>query len=88
MDEKQPVQYTVREVSPEVDLRLREAAALEEVSLNQAALRALARGLGVDGNRVRYRSLGEMVRRAPKTGLKAWRKALSEQDEVNPADWR
>jgi HEAT repeat protein len=88
MNERQPVQYTVRDVSAEVDLRLREAAALEEVSLNQAALRALARGLGVDGTPVRYRSLGGIVRRAPKTGIKAWRQALREQDKVNPADWR
>ncbi len=88
MNEKQPAQYTVRDVPAEVDIRLREAAALEDVSLNQAALRALARGLGVDGTPVRYRALGDIVRRAPKTGVKPWRSALSEQDKVNPADWR
>jgi len=88
MKEKQSVQYTVRDVSAEVDNRLREAAALEDLSLNQAALRALARGLGVDGAPVRYRSLGDIVRSAPKTGLKAWRSALQEQDTVNEADWR
>lgn len=88
MNEKQPVQYTVRDVSAEIDLRLRETAALEEVSLNQAALRALGRGLGVDGTPVRYRSLKDIVRRAPKAGLAGWRKALRDQDKVNPADWR
>jgi hypothetical protein len=88
MQKTQPVQYTVRDVPVEVDTRLRETAALEDLSLNQAALRALARGLGVDGTPVRYRSLGEMVRRVPKTGVKAWRSALRDQDKVNPADWR
>jgi hypothetical protein len=88
MRAKQLVQYTVRDVSAAVDTRLREVAVLEEVSLNQAVLRALARGLGVDGAPVRYRSLGPIVRRAPKTDLKAWRKALRDQDKVNADDWR
>lgn len=88
MNERRPVQYTVRDVSSEVDLRLRETAALEGVSLNQAALGALARGLGVDGTPVRHRSLGGIVRRAPKADLKAWRAALRDQDRVNEDDWR
>lgn len=88
MNERRPVQYTVRDVSSEVDLRLRETAALEGVSLNQAALGALARGLGVDGTPVRHRSLGGIVRRAPKTDIKAWRAALRDQDRVNEDDWR
>jgi hypothetical protein len=87
MHAKQPVQYTLRDVSAAVDIRLREVAALEQVSLNQAALHALARGLGVDGTRVRYRSLGPLVRRAPGADLKAWRKALHDQDKVNAQDW-
>lgn len=82
------MQYTLRDVSTEVDLRLRETAALEKVSLNQAALRALARGLGVDGSAVRYRSLRGLAGRVPKADLKVWRAAIEAQDKVNPADWR
>lgn len=87
MQKRQLVQYTVRDVPAEVDNRLREVAAIEEVSLNQAALRALARGLGVEGTPVRYRSLGGIVGEAPKADIKAWRSALREQDRVDPADW-
>ena len=88
MTKRQSVQYTIRDVPAEVDLRLRECAALGETSLNQAALGALERGLGVDGGRPRYRSLREIVRGVPKSGIGAWRSALREQDVVNPADWK
>ncbi len=88
MSERRPVQYTVRDVPPCVDARLREVAATEEVSLNQATLRAITRGLGMDGTAVRQRSLRHLVSTAPKTGLKAWRETLQEQDRVNPDDWR
>ena len=37
MNEKRPVQHTIQDVSGPVDNRLREVAALEGVSLNQAA---------------------------------------------------
>ncbi len=88
MNERQSVQYTIRDVPSEVDIRLRETAALEGVSLNQATLGALARGLGVDGTPVRYRSLGSIVRHVPKADIKAWRAALRAQDRVNKDDWR
>ena len=88
MKERQSVQYTVRDVPSEVDLRLRQMAALEGVSLNQAVLGALARGLGVDGTPVRHRSLGSIVRHAPKADIKAWRATLQAQDRVNEDDWR
>lgn len=88
MSVRQPVRYTVRGVPPGVDARLREVAATEGVSLNQTTLRALTRGLGMDGTAVRQRSLRHLVSAAPKSALKAWRKALQEQDRVNPDDWR
>ncbi len=88
MNERQAVQYTVRDVPPGVDARLREVAATEEISLNQATLRVLTRGLGMDGTAVRQRSLRHLVTAAPKRAVKAWRDALQEQDRVNPDDWR
>jgi hypothetical protein len=88
MKERQSVQYTVRDVPSEVDLRLRQMAALEGVSLNQAVLGALARGLGVDGTPVRHRSLGSILRPTPKADIKAWRATLQAQDRVNEDDWR
>lgn len=85
---KTTVQYTVRDVPEELDLVLRERAALEEVSLNQATLRAIQRGLGVGSEPVRYRSLKNLVPRSPKTSVAEWREALQNQDKTNPGDWK
>ncbi len=88
MKKKASVQYTVRDVPEEMDGRLRESAALEGVSLNQAALRAMQRGLGSERQPVRYRTLRQMVARTPKATTAAWRAALEEQDSVHPGDWK
>lgn len=88
MERKPTVQYTVRDVPEEVDGRLRESAALEGVSLNQAALRALQRGLGGERVPVRYRTLRQMVASTPKASTKAWRAAIEEQDRIHPDDWK
>lgn len=88
MERKSPIQYTVRDVPEEMDGRLRECAALEGVSLNQATLHALQRGLGSERQPVRYRILRQMVAKTPKASTKAWRAALEEQDKTNPEDWK
>ncbi|MFZ9919947.1 MAG: hypothetical protein ACO3GO_02425 [Terrimicrobiaceae bacterium] len=88
MSKKTTVQYTVRDVPEEVDGLLRECAATEGVSLNQATLRALERGLGTERRPVRYRTLRQMIASTPKASTKAWRTALAEQDQTNPEDWK
>lgn len=88
MEKKPTVQYTVRDVPEEVDGLLRESAALEGVSLNQATLRALERGLGSERQPVRYRTLRHMIAQTPKVSTKAWQAALEEQDQTNPEDWK
>lgn len=88
MKKKQSVQYTVRDVPDEIDGLLRESAALEGVSLNQATLHALQRGLGGGPTPVRYRTLRQMVARTPKASTAAWRATLKEQDKTNPEDWK
>jgi hypothetical protein len=88
MKERRKTQYTVRDVSEATDLRLREAAALEDISLNQAVLRALERGLGLAEEPVRYRSLRGLVRQTDKVDQKAWAAALESMDKVNPEDWK
>ena len=87
MEKKPTVQYTVRDVPEEVDGLLRESAALEGVSLNQATLRALERGLGSERQPVRYRTLRQMITQN-KVSTKAWQAALQEQDQTNPEDWK
>ena len=88
MPQKSTVQYTVRDVPEDVDCRLRESATLEGVSLNQAALRALQRGLGTEREPVRYRHLRQMLAETPKVSTKAWRAVLEEMDTTNPEDWK
>lgn len=88
MKKKPTVQYTVRNVPEEIDGLLRESAALEGFSLNQATLHALQRGLGTGRVPVRYRSLRQMVASTPKASTAAWRAALEEQDKTNPGDWK
>ena len=88
MAKKSTVQYTVRDVPEDVDYRLRESATLEGVSLNQAALRALQRGLGTEREPVRYRNLRQMLADKPKVSTKVWRAVLEEMDATNPEDWK
>jgi hypothetical protein len=88
MEKKPTIQYTVRDVPEEVDGLLRESATMEGVSLNQATLRALERGLGSERQPVRYRTLRQMLAQTPKASMKAWRAALEEQDQTNPEDWK
>lgn len=88
MKEMRKTQYTVRDVSEATDLRLRESATMEDISLNQAVLRALERGLGLAEEPVRYRSLRGLVRETDKVDRKSWSAALESLDKVNPEDWK
>lgn len=88
MKKRHSIQYTVRDVSEATDLRVRETAALEDISLNQAALRALERGLGLAEEPVRYRSLRKLVETGGKVDRKSWAGVLASQDKVNPEDWK
>jgi hypothetical protein len=88
MKKKATVQYTVRDVPEEIDSRLRETADLEGVSLNQATLHALQRGLGTERVPVRYRTLRQMLAQNRKAPSAAWRAVLDEQDKTNPEDWK
>jgi hypothetical protein len=88
MPKKSTVQYTVRDVPEDVDNLLRESATLEGVSLNQATLQALQRGLGTERQPVRYRTLRQMIAQTRKVSPKPWREALEELDKTNPEDWK
>ena len=88
MNERRKAQYTVRDISPALDLRVREAAALEDISLNQAVVRALERGLGLAEEPVKYRSLHGIVRPTDKLDRKGWSEALGDMDRIHPEDWK
>lgn len=88
MKERHKVQYTVRDVPEAIDLRVRETADMEDISLNQAVVKALERGLGLAEEPVRYRSLRALVRPAEKLDRKGWNEALGSMDKVHPEDWK
>lgn len=55
------MQYTLRNIPPALDQALRDRAKREGTSLNEAAITALARALGLDAKPMRCRSLADLV---------------------------
>jgi hypothetical protein len=55
------MQYTLRNVTPPIDAALRERARQEQKSLNQVAVEALCRGLGVAEESTRQRDLSDLA---------------------------
>ena len=88
MPKKPKTQYTIRDIPESTDRRLRETAAMEEISLNQAALQALQRGLGTGEQSVRYRFLHSLLQKKDEVDQASWRSTLAEMDRVNPEDWK
>lgn len=80
------MQYTLRDIPRQVDEALRARARREGKSLNRVAIEALARALGVSGDDVPQRDLGDVAG----TWVKDDRveRALEEQRQVDPDLWR
>jgi hypothetical protein len=85
---KNKIQHTIRDVPESVDSRLRQRATSEEISLNQAALQAMERGLGMAGQPIRYRSLHSLRQKPEDVDHASWSDALAQMDRVNPEDWK
>lgn len=79
-------QYTIRNVPEHVDSELRKWAQRSGMSLNEAAIEALKRGIGLAESTAEYHDLDDLV------GI--WRedeecdRALADQDSVEPELWR
>ncbi len=79
-------QYTIRNVPDALDRRLRERARRKGISLNDAAVEALGRGLGVTESEVEYDDLDDLIG--------SWQadpefdRALSAQDTIDGDAWR
>lgn len=58
---KESIQYTIRNISGRADQKLREQAATYGVSLNQAALDALERGLNLSTEQVVHHDLDDLI---------------------------
>ncbi len=80
------MQYTLRNIPDALDWALRERAKAENKSLNQVAVEALGRALGLGRQAVRHRDLSELAGR--------WRKdpdfeqAIADQDQVDEELWK
>lgn len=80
------MQYTLRRIPRSVDTAVRERAERSGKSLNEAALDALAEGLGLAGAPVRRRDLGDIAGTwKADRGLEA---ALADQDRVDDEIWK
>ena len=82
---KSQIQYTLRQVPAQVDLALRETAHKERVSINQAALAALARGLGLSDRRVVSDDLDELAGTWEEDAT--FDAVIDEHDRVDPEQW-
>jgi hypothetical protein len=80
------MQYTLRNIPPALDRALRALARREGKSLNEVAIRALARAVGLGDSAVRQRDLSDLAG--------SWQEdpefdaALAEQDEIDESLWR
>jgi hypothetical protein len=79
------MQYTLRNIPPALDRALRTLARREGKSLNEVALRALARAVGLGDDPVRHRDLGDLAG--------TWQEdpefdaALRDQDQIDETLW-
>ena len=80
------IQYTVRDIPPRVDEALRRKAKEQGVSLNRAAVAALAHGLGLSEEQPVYHDLDDLVG----TWIEdpAFDEAIRQVHTVDPGLWR
>ncbi|MCZ7686731.1 MAG: hypothetical protein M5U28_51475 [Sandaracinaceae bacterium] len=80
------MQYTLRNILPEVDQALRRRAKEEGRSLNEVAVDALKRALGIISEPVRRRDLGDVA--GQWTEDPEADEALEDQRRIDPDLWR
>ncbi|MCK4514188.1 MAG: hypothetical protein KAU31_02965 [Spirochaetaceae bacterium] len=74
-------QYTIRNIPDALDQELRERARRRGTSLNEAAIDALRRGLGITENVVEYGDLDDLIGTWKKD--EAFEQALADQDTID-----
>ena len=86
VERDQPKQYTIRRVSNRLDHLLRENAVRFGVSINEAALNALSRGLGMEGGSVVHDDLDDLIG----TWIRDadFDRAMDEMDRVDADLWQ
>ena len=85
MKDKQPIQYTLRGIPRRVDSALRRRAKELGVSLNRAAVEAIAHGLGLTDEQPVYHDLDDLA--GTWVEDPAFDEAIREIDSVDPDLW-
>jgi hypothetical protein len=80
------MQYTLRKIPPEVDAALRRRSKQEGKSLNQVALEALSRGLGIATAPSKFHDLDFVI--GTWVEDPAFDKAIEEQRQIDPEMWK
>jgi hypothetical protein len=80
------VQYTIRNISGRADQKLREQAATYGISLNQAAVDALERGLNLSTEAVIHHDLDDLI--GSWVEDPACDAALRDMRRIDPEMWR
>ena len=86
MSNRQQIQYTLRCIPSRLDTVLRERAIKEQRSMNEVAVDALSRGLGLTEEEVRYHDLDDLAGTWVKDP--GFDKALKDMDKIDPELWR
>ena len=80
------MQYTLRNIPPALDQALRRWAQREGTTLNDAAVRAMIRGLGLAGEPTRQRDLGGIA--GSWVEDPDFDRAIEAQDVIDEEIWR
>ena len=82
---KRRIHYTLRRVPPQVDEKLKERAHDERRSLNEVALEALERGLGLTDKRIRHHDLDDLA--VTWVEDSEFDRVIEDMDQIDPELW-
>lgn len=86
MKSRASIQYTIRQVPKHIDQSLREKCKQTHQSLNETAIAAMSKGLGLADDPPRYHDLDVLA--ATWQEDPAFDAAISAQDQVDPRLWK
>ena len=86
MKETRKIQYTVRQIPEQVDQKLREVAATYGHSLNEEAIAAMARGLGLGDAPMVHHDLDDLAGTWDRDP--AFEKALADMNKIDEELWK
>ena len=85
-DNAPTIQYTIRQVPVHLDRSLRQKSKQARQSLNEAAIAALTKGLGLADEKPRYHDLDSLAGTWQEDAV--FDAAIAAQDQVDPRLWK